>query len=150
MPPTAKVSLKLIIYTKWADLLLMRSLANWEANGNKIDPFLLLLAHNVHKQQSKYSASFRPNSAFRLQNYSWRCIRRAAVTAAARWKDDSGTFVSVNLWMRCGLHCFHFHTFENSEAQYIKASKGETLCVDRSSRRDKEMQYRAEQQVKRW
>lgn len=31
----------------------MRSLANWEANGNKIDPFLLLLAHNVHKQQSQ-------------------------------------------------------------------------------------------------
>lgn len=141
MPPTAKVTLELIIHTKWADLLLMRSLANWEANGNKIDPFLLILAHNVHKQQSKYSASFRTNSAFRLQNYGWRCIRQAAVSicrSSGELRDDSGTLVSVNLWMRWGLRCFHFHMFENSEAQYIKSSKGGMLRVDRSNRGDKE------------
>lgn len=62
-----------------------------------------------------------------------------SATAAARWKDDSGTLVSVNLWMHWGLRCFHFHTFENSDAQYIKSSKGVILCVDRGSRRDKEI-----------
>lgn len=72
-----------------------------------------------------------------------------SATAAARWKDDSGTLVSVNLWMRWGLRRFHFYTFENSEAQYIKSSKGGMLRLDRSSRSDKEKPYRAEQQVER-
>lgn len=65
-----------------------------------------------------------------------------SATATVRWKDHPGTFVSANLWMRWGLRCFHFHTCENPEAEYVKSSKGGMLCADRSSRRDKEIQYR--------
>lgn len=61
-----------------------------------------------------------------------------SATAAAHWKDQWGTLVSVNLWMRWGLRCFHFHMFENLVAQYVQASKGVMLCVDPRSRRDKQ------------
>lgn len=61
----------------------------------------------------------------------------SAAAAAASWKADSGTLVLVNVWMCWGLRRFRFHMFENSEARYIKSSKGVMLRVDRSTRRDK-------------